>query len=545
MDAVRGLVRTRPGDGLLDMARDREFIENGGSLYYEALPWAYDGGLIEGATPECRQPGALLLQQRAQDRLLQDALPEATEALAAAGHPGTLSILKNCRDGAGHVYGTQENYEVEFARGIWLLAWRVGLVALVPLVLVSLALFWSMLVVAVPVAVVVGLVAAVRALRGAGGARADQHLDAEDEDTEDERIDRAIDAAFTRLGRRWALAGSAYEILVLGPPYIALCGLVRLVGYRPHRRGALGFLASRMIFSGAGTIVTRDGVEQMCLSERAADIRRLVRWTMLPADRSALEIGHLMKGLTGPIHGRSSAYARLFHTRQRLQLGSGDANLCQTAEYLKLGTTMLVLDMAEAGRLADAPMPRDFVGALHTIDADPTLRATVPLRGGGAATALELQRFYQRRAAEWLAEMAVTPVEAHEVVRLWGEVLDALESEPASLVGRVDWVTKRYLLETAGVGLSATARKKIDLRYHELPDGYAARLEAAGVAPALVTDAEIRDARTTPPADTPARVRGRLIRELADRDVKASVSWDSVRIGGEQPRVVRLEDYRR
>src|SRR5438128_9988277 len=49
------------------------FLGNGGGLRYEFLPYYQllpAAGFIEGATPECRGPSALLRHQRAQDVLL-------------------------------------------------------------------------------------------------------------------------------------------------------------------------------------------------------------------------------------------------------------------------------------------------------------------------------------------------------------------------------------------------------------------------------------------------------------------------------------------
>ena len=41
------------------------FLANGGALWFEAERPAAGGGLIEGATPECRGPAEVLAYQRA------------------------------------------------------------------------------------------------------------------------------------------------------------------------------------------------------------------------------------------------------------------------------------------------------------------------------------------------------------------------------------------------------------------------------------------------------------------------------------------------
>ena len=127
-EAIEKIVRTRPGDGGIDR---HFFVENGGAFNYEAVASALGGGLVEGSTPECRGPEQLLIYQRAQENLLRRALPEARRLLRAQGHKGELlGLLKNCKDGFGNIYGTQENYEVDVAQGLSLFLFRVGLVCL-------------------------------------------------------------------------------------------------------------------------------------------------------------------------------------------------------------------------------------------------------------------------------------------------------------------------------------------------------------------------------------------------------------------------------
>jgi proteasome accessory factor A len=133
-------------------------------------------------------------------------------------------------------------------------------------------------------------------------------------------------------------------------------------------------------------------------------------------------------------------------------------------------------------------------------------------------------------------------MEALQLVELWGEVLLALERRNlSSLVGRIDWVTKRYLLETCGDPRDAALLKTIDLRYHELGEGYAARLERSGYARRLVQEAEVDRAIRLPPEGTPAFTRGRFIRGRKPGHAPVRISWDSARIGGRlHGRVVRF-----
>lgn len=529
-DAVGTLVHTRPGHGIADAVRRRVFTENGGSLYYEFVPRAQEGGLVEAGTPECRGPAQLLLYVCAQDRLLAEAVRRAEVTLRRRGLAGELALLKNCRDAAGHTYGAQESYEVDLAGGAWLWVWRATVLVALPFALMAGLVHWTMLLLMLLVALPAGAVvlAAVLAMVLLGRTHAD------DAERYAERWARLFDG----LG---ALEMAVAHVSLTPPTLIAALGL-RLVAFRPYRREALGFLVSRSALSGAGTLEA-DG--RFGLSEKVSGIRRLMRWTVRSDDKGLLEIGHLVKPLHAVAWLDWRGVLGLFRRRQRLQLGLADANLCQVAEFVKIGTTALVLDLVETGWLGDAPRPADPVGAAKALALDPSFTTRVPLRDGGSATALELQRYYLGRAEAWLEGSPAVSLEAFQVVKRWKEVLDELEQHPATLVGRLDWVTKRHLLAEAG-DLDDAARKKVDLRYHELGSGYHAWLEEAGVVERLVRDEDADHATREPPEGTPAVARGRLVRALSSAGTDARVGWEVARVGPVVGgKVIRFDEGRR
>jgi hypothetical protein len=508
------------------------FLQNGGAIYYEFLPHAPSDGLIEASTPECRGPSELLLYQKAQERLLIEVLPEANAWLRAQGYAGELGLLKNCRDAEGHVYGAQENYEVELARGLPLWGYRIGLALLLPWIVVSgvLVLVVSFAWIAV---LMLGFIAALLGLFVFALVRPHKA----------EAIDRLLSDR-DRLLRPGMRTLNAIGAVGTAPGVLAYALLYRTFCCRRIRRDALGFLLSRPIISGAGSLDPVTG--QLGLSQKGPVMRRLVRMTSMPVDRSVFDIGHLVKPLFSITGFELRPLAGLFRRRQRLQLGLSDSNLAHTAEYLKIATTNLVFDMAEAGALRGLPRVRRPIAALHRLIADPELRARVRCSDGVERSAIELQRMYLERAQDYVSSSPAISLEARQIVRLWTEILDALERDPASLFGRLDWVTKRGLLANASDELDRDALQKIDLKYHELGVGYFAQLEREGLAPALVEADEVRLALTTPPQNSPARRRSQLVTALAAEGVRALVSWDHVEIRkvGEPRQVIRLDDYR-
>ncbi|MFT7583093.1 MAG: hypothetical protein ACI9MR_004779, partial [Myxococcota bacterium] len=516
------------------------FTQNGGSLYEETngMP---DGALLEGGTPECRGPSQLLLYQRAHDTLLARALPEAQQRLADQGFPGTLGLLKNCRDADGQIYGAQENYEADLGSGAALAAYRVGTALMLPLALASLLLLvgvgLSVLVLTLGVMLAAVAVMLLFATVSAFIPPLRTLVDAKEDWGILDRTSRVMAKGFVAL-----------EVAVWSPAYVPWLWVVRKTTHRAFRRDGLAFLLTRQVFSGAGTLVT-DPLDPsqsstLHLSEKGVAMTGIARQWATPSARVVFDPGNLMKVIPGMGLGRFRPVARLFRRRQRMQLGLADANMAEWAEFLRLGTTLLVLDMAEAGALGGLPRLKRPVAAQWIINADSALTETVDTIAHGPMTALAIQRVYLERAEVFLAELGVASVEGRQVARMWRETLDALETDPDQLFGRVDWVTKRVLLERSAADAPWAVRKKVDLRYHELGTGYFAALEDAGLTTRLTTNDDIDHAITTPPRESPAWTRGRLVQRLARSGTNASVSWDSVRVRGPDAKVIYLADRR-
>ena len=136
---------------------------------------------------------------------------------------------------------------------------------------------------------------------------------------------------------------------------------------------------------------------------------------------------------------------------RRLHVIVGDANLAEVATFLKVGTTALVLSMIE-----DDFLPRDLslatpVSALRKVSYDLSLRLPLELADGSTMTALEIQWEYLDRAKKYAEEYGLECIGAPEVgddlLRRWEGVLTALETDPMSLAGQVDWVAKKRLID--------------------------------------------------------------------------------------------------
>lgn len=513
LEAIKQRVATRPGRVL----REEIFTANGGGFRYEYGPTG--AGLIEGGTPECRGPSSALLYQRAQDRLLGSAVDDARRLLDASGYPGELGLLKNCRDAAGNIYGAQENYDVAVADGAALLGWRAGIAALtVPAVVVS-AVMWALFATLVAVVMLLWF-----GLAGAGAIVPPVRR------THVYRRMHRPDAEFP-LQRLFERTLNAVSIAAMIPFALGVRALVRAFGFRRQRRWLEPFLVSRPIISGAGTIA---GDGTFGLSEKALGIYRRIGATSTGRDRGIFDVGNLVKPLISLALGDWRSYAGLYRRRQRLQLGLSDSNMGEVAEYLRIATTALVIDMAESD-LDDRAVPelRDPLATLAAINRDL-----------GLEQALAIQRRYLELASRYVARASTPSLEAVELIKRWRAVLDALEGDRPALFGQLDWITKKTLLDAAN-DESDDARKKIDLKYHELGSGYFAELERRGLVRQLVDAGDVARAIAEPPPGSPAIQRSELIHEHGD----IRVSWDKVRVGGRLGntvggQVIELDRYR-
>jgi proteasome accessory factor A len=216
---------------------------------------------------------------------------------------------------------------------------------------------------------------------------------------------------------------------------------------------------------------------------------------------------------------------------RRLHVIVGDANMSETATYVKVGVTSLVLAMIEDDELGDDFALANPVAAIIQISHDPTLQRTVGLRDGRRLTALDLQWQLFERARTYERSHGLEAV-GHdvgvEVLALWEGILSGLERDPDSVAHQVDWVAKRRLVQAYADRHDARpddARlKAIDLQYHDLRADKCLALRVG--LDTLVDPAAVRTAMTTPPDTTRAYFRGRCLAKWPNDVVAAN--WDSM-----------------
>src|SRR6476660_6550406 len=201
-------------------------------------------------------------------------------------------------------------------------------------------------------------------------------------------------------------------------------------------RHLVPFFVARQVMTGSGRVgigvdSRRDGFQ---LSQRS--------------DFFEVEVG-LETTLKRPIINTRDEPHAVADLYRRLHVIIGDANHCDIANLLKLGTTSLVLAMIE-----DRAIDRELtvarpVSTLQAVSHDPTCRQLVTLKDGRKMTAVQLQAEYLELARKYTEDKYGDDVDdiTADVLDRWESVLNRLAEDPMLLSKELDWVAKLELLE--------------------------------------------------------------------------------------------------
>ena len=264
-------------------------------------------------------------------------------------------------------------------------------------------------------------------------------------------------------------------------------------------RSIIPFLITRQIFAGAGRL-KRDASYE--IAQRSSKISSAVN-NKTTDDRAILNT-------------KNEPLADLLGW-WRLHLILGDANMCEVADFLKLGTTGLVLDLAEDGKL-----PKRAYLDKKTVYDIQMISKHLSQWMCGEEKATNIQREYLSAAKAYQGRDPITD----EILLRWESTLDALDEDPMQLIGMVDWVTKKALIDQYQkqhqLPPDHPQLRNIDLQYHDTSrDGLFYTLQKQGKIERIITDSLIEHATTHPPKDTRAFFRGNAVK----RGIK-EVSWD-------------------
>ena len=232
---------------------------------------------------------------------------------------------------------------------------------------------------------------------------------------------------------------------------------------------------------------------------------------------------------------------------RRLHVIAGDANMSEIATFLKVASTAMLLAAVEDNPTMEMPALANPVRAITQVSHDPSLKALISTYDGTTVRAIEVQWQLFEIARAWVEQTGGNAVGAEDcalALHHWENILSGLESNPASVADRVDWVAKQRLInayaERHQLAPGSAALRAIDLQYHDMrpSKGLAARCGLLS----LVDPAEVDRAKTKPPESTRAYFRGRCVERFGNDVIAAN--WDSMvfDIGSDPLRRVPMDD---
>jgi hypothetical protein len=555
------------------------FLGNSSLVHYEARGDNYYHGVIEGCTPECISPKEVLTYQRATDSILREMITKTEERLANQGFRGRLVLGKNSTDAHGNSYGCHENYLVEDP--VYSPLWLLYPLVILCVILIGIPILWTLGAAFVTVLFLFLSSAVLRQLSallsripliGFGF----------------ELFERLFSTPLRFVERipeqKWLKVLNYIMQFAFLPPVALLSFVLSRTTFRAVKRNLTSFLATRIIFTGAGFLTFDEEAPGLHLSQKATYIRSVMKIFWDDLNKPIYDIKNFIFEIGAPLR-----------KHKRLHLLCSDSNMSEISEYLKVGTTGLVLQMIEAGVDFSDLQVKSPVAAMKLVSKiGPGV--LLELENGERMSALQIQRKYLEAARNFLSETRKGVREDILIVELWTEILERLDENPGALSAQHDWAIKKRLMdecilertnwlkfsqwgtvieklrelaedpvdfseysfdglqrvlsESRFAILEAMTQKleldteefqffydlcyeikKIDLRFHEISSegGYYDWLSKEDMVRKLIRDEELDLARTTPPRYTRANIRGYYVAMCARQHYDMQVGWRKIK----------------
>jgi Pup amidohydrolase len=281
--------------------------------------------------------------------------------------------------------------------------------------------------------------------------------------------------------------------------------------------GILPFLVTRQIFAGAGKM----GIEAESVPNQAGIFQISQR-----ADFFSVVVSIDTMNRRPLVNTRDEPHADTTRYR-RFHVILGDSNMSEWATAMKMGSTALVLDLIEQGKMPQLEIAQP-IDANRSISRDEDCKWIIELKDGRKISAIDVQRIYLEEAVR---------LESREedhgwILQEWEKVLNDLEHDPMSVRDRVDWAAKKYLLtaleEEEKLSRNDPWLQSIDLEYHNIDfeAGLYYELVRQGSMKRVATEDDIKMAIYQPPDTTRAFFRGRSVARFNEQI--ESIQWDEI-----------------
>ncbi|MEK6928803.1 MAG: proteasome accessory factor PafA2 family protein [Nanoarchaeota archaeon] len=214
---------------------------------------------------------------------------------------------------------------------------------------------------------------------------------------------------------------------------------------------------------------------------------------------------------------------------RRVHFILNEGNMSEGAILLKVGTLACMLDLAEEEKLPKKLEEYNLGMAVNDLHSIALLTKNWKVTGmPNTNQALYIQRMcFDAVVQQYFGRDEAT----NFIINLWYDTLEKLEKDPMSLSGRLDWVTKKVLLETLveeDSNISHYILNVNDMDYHDIDrqKGLFFDLQREGLIERYVSDNSIEEQAKEPPKDTRAYFRGKYVQKIRSRNKNKECYWN-------------------
>jgi proteasome accessory factor A len=131
-------------------------------------------------------------------------------------------------------------------------------------------------------------------------------------------------------------------------------------------------------------------------------------------------------------------------------------------------------------------------------------------------------------------------------VEAWRFTLNKLRHDPQGLIGKLDWITKQFLLDSfvksEGITWRDTWLESLDLEYHSVDPSKSllAGLPGTSLMEQKLPGLAKRDFFIQPPPNTRANLRSEAMRTILHKKLSYVIDWDLIYIG--EGKQIHLDD---
>lgn len=228
-------------------------------------------------------------------------------------------------------------------------------------------------------------------------------------------------------------------------------------------------------------------------------------------------------------HADSQRFLRMHDT-------SGDPSVSPWANRMKLGAASLVLRLIENDvKIPELNFKSSITDISRKVAYDPYLEKRFALRNGNSMSALGVQRAIVNKVYKLSKEITLDK-EEEWTLNEWDKAISDLEQNPNLAVKRVEWVSRRKILERYqekhGVSWKSEELRYKDIQFSEIVlNGIAKSLRETLWSEYMPDESLIADRVKNAPKDTRAHVRAEFIQFALNRVIPLQqVGWANIKI---------------